>query len=524
MADLPELPQRIVRLFALRWKDLIEKHGFTGGHLEWHQSKAKRSLAAYRPISFALPPLGSKVTYYGRQGEPISHEEWVRHRKEDHVTRQSDPAVIDSIGIAETIALAKERFEGCAGDYLPVWSSAADLDSDKFHESLERLQQSVGREISDLWRNGDWHTAWFERTCRSKVADVLKLLVKEWGQKALKLEIERLECRKEPIAAFDSASFNATMTETQRVLDFSAAIRQGSQSYQDALAKFKKNQQDGLAKKQPVPVAKPAPQFQAPDEGALPAPGLPKAPQPDGKPPEQNSPAGTGEIDSIEADHPPLTAGPDLASQPGPNSAVLSLKEPEAKQVPADPPLKDLAGGNRLFRKSGDVWALAFGGKKVHVRNSKGMGYIADLLRSPDQDIHSLQLLMAGAGKQEIPFLGSGGETLDQTAFSKYKTRANDLQQQLAEAQLYHDLGRKEDIQAELERLAEQIVTATGLGGRHRNTQDDAEKIRKGVANAIQRAIVAIKEHDPVLADHLKLRIKRGLFVTYQGDGLEWQF
>jgi hypothetical protein len=190
MADLPELPQRIARLFALRWKDLIEKHGFTGNHLEWHQSKAKRSLAAYQPISFAPPPLGSKVTYYGRQGEPISHEEWVRQRKEDHVTRQGDPAVIDSIGIAETIALAKERFEGCAADYLPVWSNEADLNSEEFHEWLERLQQSVVQEISDLWRNGEWHTAWFERTCLSKIGDVLTLLVKEWAQKALKLEIE----------------------------------------------------------------------------------------------------------------------------------------------------------------------------------------------------------------------------------------------------------------------------------------------------------------------------------------------
>jgi hypothetical protein len=32
-------------------------------------------------------------------------------------------------------------------------------------------------------------------------------------------------------------------------------------------------------------------------------------------------------------------------------------------------------GNHRLFRNSGDVWELAFDGKPVHVRHSKGMEY-----------------------------------------------------------------------------------------------------------------------------------------------------
>jgi hypothetical protein len=181
-------------------------------------------------------------------------------------------------------------------------------------------------------------------------------------------------------------------------------------------------------------------------------------------------------------------------------------------------------GNHRLFRKSGDVWELAFAGKTVHVRHSKGMKYMAHLLRSPDHEVHSTQLFMAIAGKPGTPVVPSAGEVLDPAALAQYRSRIEDLENQLYKAERNNDEGRKEAAQAELEQLQEHVISALGLGGRPRNAHDDADKIRKAVGIAIERAIASIREHHPALAEYLKLRIKRGTFLIYEGDKIDWQF
>ena len=180
--------------------------------------------------------------------------------------------------------------------------------------------------------------------------------------------------------------------------------------------------------------------------------------------------------------------------------------------------------GLRLFRKSGDVWELAFEGLTVHVKHSKGMEYIVHLLRSPNQLVDSVQLLMAAVDERKAPVLGSADATLDRTAINQYRSRAKDLKVELAEAERFHDDSRKEAAQVELEHLTEHLLSARGLGGRRRNTHDDAEKIRKGVGNAITRALNSIRKHHPALTHHLKRSIDLGLMIVYQGDGIDWQF
>jgi non-specific serine/threonine protein kinase len=170
------------------------------------------------------------------------------------------------------------------------------------------------------------------------------------------------------------------------------------------------------------------------------------------------------------------------------------------------------------------MWELAFAGSTVYVKHSKGMEYIAHLLRSPDQLVLSAQLFMAVTGEQGTLVVGSAGEVLDPAAFKQYRSRVEDLENQLDEAERNHDQGRKEAAETELDQLHEQVFSAAGLGGRNRNAHDDAEKIRKGVGIAIERAIASIQKYHPALADYLKLRIKRGRFLMFQGDGIDWQF
>src|SRR5260370_4785531 len=76
--------------------------------------------------------------------------------------RASDPAIVDSIVITETISLAKERFARIVPDYLSLWASETGGDPDEFAQLSERLRQIVVLEVRNLWHQDDWHSAWFE--------------------------------------------------------------------------------------------------------------------------------------------------------------------------------------------------------------------------------------------------------------------------------------------------------------------------------------------------------------------------
>ncbi len=170
-----------------------------------------------------------------------------------------------------------------------------------------------------------------------------------------------------------------------------------------------------------------------------------------------------------------------------------------------------------VFRNKGQFWELAFEGKPISVRATKGVAYIAELLRSPGREIFVAELFGAANGMTTVP-IGSSGEIIDRTALRGYRDRAEDLRDQLAEADKNNDSGRREAINAELEKLGDQMLAARGLSGRLRHGQDDRDRIRKSVSMAIDRAIKAIQKDNPPLAKHLDLQLKRGYFPSYSAD------
>jgi hypothetical protein len=200
LAGLPELPKHIQRLHALRWKKLIEEYGFSGDHLKWHESRDRRHRAA-KPRYTLAPPLSwqasvrhshSDGTFPGPSGERITYKEWHENELAAWVAREDDPEVVDSIGIAETTALARAVFSVIAQDYLSYWAENS-LDSEEFAVWLEGVKGLVTEGISEVWRKDDWHTAWFSRATRKKLEDVLAAQVKEWVSRAQALEIKHLE-------------------------------------------------------------------------------------------------------------------------------------------------------------------------------------------------------------------------------------------------------------------------------------------------------------------------------------------
>lgn len=175
-----------------------------------------------------------------------------------------------------------------------------------------------------------------------------------------------------------------------------------------------------------------------------------------------------------------------------------------------------------VFRKKGQSWELTFEGRSALVGESKGLVYIAELLRSPGREVFVAELFAAASGVTHVP-LGASSETLDDKARRDYRERAEDLKYQLAEAEKNNDSGRCQSIRLELEQLASQMIAAEGLSGRSRRSQDDRDRVRKSVSMAIERAMGTIRKHAPALGEHLDKHIHRGYFLSYSGL-IPWKF
>ena len=67
-----------------------------------------------------------------------------------------------------------------------------------------------------------------------------------------------------------------------------------------------------------------------------------------------------------------------------------------ARGVPSQPAAGEPA---MLFRREGDYWTVAFGGSVVRMRDTKGLGYLARLLRHPHREFHVLELLGGDAAR-----------------------------------------------------------------------------------------------------------------------------
>jgi hypothetical protein len=108
------------------------------------------------------------------------------------------------------------------------------------------------------------------------------------------------------------------------------------------------------------------------------------------------------------------------------------------------------------------------------------------------------------------------GEVLDPQAKAAYRQRLRDLQAELEEAQTYHDAGRIEKLQAEVEFLIRELSQAVGLGGRTRKAASAAERARINVTKAIKMGIRKIREQHPALGQHLEQTIRTGTFCVYE--------
>jgi tetratricopeptide (TPR) repeat protein len=181
-----------------------------------------------------------------------------------------------------------------------------------------------------------------------------------------------------------------------------------------------------------------------------------------------------------------------------------------------------------IFRPEGDYWSVIFEGHTVHVRDLKGMRYLARLFADPGREFHVLDLVAAETGsrtsdssrpaKMPPSALGDAGAMLDARAKDAYRRRLTDIDQDIEEAQSSGDAERAAQADAERDLLVRELSRAFGLGGRDRPAASASERARAGVTRAIRQAMARISEHHPQLGEHLSRTIRTGTYCAYSPD------
>lgn len=193
-------------------------------------------------------------------------------------------------------------------------------------------------------------------------------------------------------------------------------------------------------------------------------------------------------------------------------SAAARASEP----VPTDPPNTGTGASSDAragaFRLDGDVWSIMFDGRTTRMRNMLGLAHIARLLQEPEHEVHVLDLA------SRTPALAASStplDVLDGQARATYQARVRDARAELAEAERLNDRGQAERLSEEIEFLTAELERALGIGGRMRRVNPTGERARVAVTRAIKYAVDRLAEHDPALAEHLRVAVRTGTFCSY---------
>jgi drug/metabolite transporter (DMT)-like permease len=210
--------------------------------------------------------------------------------------------------------------------------------------------------------------------------------------------------------------------------------------------------------------------------------------------------------------------------------------------LPAGPTAAPAVSKN-LFRREGEYWTIGYEGTVAHLKDAKGLRYLARLLAHPGREFHATDLQTAdsqtalpapsqarqaaGTGELQVrPDLGDAGELLDAQAKAAYKARLDELQAELDEAERFNDPARAASARQERDFLVDELARAVGLGGRDRKAACHAERARLNVTRAVRAAMANLARANPSLGRHLSATIRTGRYCSYTPDPrapITWQ-
>ncbi len=205
---------------------------------------------------------------------------------------------------------------------------------------------------------------------------------------------------------------------------------------------------------------------------------------------------------------------------------VLQCLPPELSEAPELPEPEDGLSTYLppIIERTGATWMVHYKGRTVSIKNSSGIPYLLHLLRYPYQEFHVLTLTAVCRGQVEGPRQGSTGDQLDAQAIASYKKRLLELEEEKAQLLVFHDLGKLESLEDEMEALKAELRSALGLSGRRRQTGRDSERARKTISKAISRVLIPLHESHPGLSRHLQRSVRLGTSMSYlPGKPVQWR-
>jgi hypothetical protein len=191
-----------------------------------------------------------------------------------------------------------------------------------------------------------------------------------------------------------------------------------------------------------------------------------------------------------------------------------------------DPPVKTSGATVRtatLIRED-RAWVLACEDIRARLADTKGLRYLAELLRNPGVERHALDLVdrvegvavdQPGLDRRD---LGDAGELIDGRARTAYRHRIEALRGDIDDALAAGAEDHAERLQGELDQLVEELGRAYGLGGRSRRASSAAERARLNVTRALRSATARVKQALPEAGTVLDRRIRTGMYCAYEPD------
>ncbi len=172
-----------------------------------------------------------------------------------------------------------------------------------------------------------------------------------------------------------------------------------------------------------------------------------------------------------------------------------------------------------FYRRSDGFWTIGTDGSTSSMPDLRGMHYLRLLLGRPGIDVFAHELSDAASGHAGVGVIQRDFDrVLDANAKRAYRTRLQQLDEDIEETRASADPVRLERMEAERDALVAELVAAAGLGGRTRPVGSTAERSRVAVRKSIATALTRIEALDAPLARLLRDTIRTGVTCRYESD------
>jgi hypothetical protein len=230
-------------------------------------------------------------------------------------------------------------------------------------------------------------------------------------------------------------------------------------------------------------------------------------------------------------DHQTEAARAQITENDAPEQASLPDVRNGYSEIHATENRPPVIPSEKIFRREGEYWTIAYEGKVIRLRHSKGLEHIAHLMAHAGHEFHVTDLSTHEQSSMEPAMraieaeqnglsqgISDAGPALDSSAKSSYRHRLQELREELREAKSFNDLGRIFKIESEIEFISRELAHAIGIGGRDRKICSETERARIRVTMAVKSTIKKISKQHPWLGRRLARSLRTGNFCSFEPE------